>query len=870
VTLHADSGGLFRCIVSNVGGSDTSVAARLHVLHLDRARITQQPDSVTVYEGSLAQFRVAAAGTKPISYQWQKNNIIIAGAVDTFYTVLVAVPADSGASFRCIVSNAGGSDTSLTARLHVLHTSPAGITKQPDSITVYEGTTARFTIIGSGTKPLTYQWQRNGVTISGATDSLYTTPATVHADSGALFRCIVSNPGGSDTSAMALLHVLRLDRAHITKGPDSLTVYEGSSAQFKVVAANTTSLSYQWQKNNISIEGAVDSAYSISVAVRADSGAQFRCIVSNPGGSDTSATALLRVLRVDRAHVTKGPDSLTVYEGAPAEFSIAATGTRPLNFQWQRNNVSISGATDSLYTIPVTLPANSGALFRCIVSNLGGSDTSVTARLRVLRIDRAHITKGPDSAVVYEGLAARFSVTASGTKPISYQWQKNSATIVGAVDSSCTVPATVLADSGALFRCIVSNVGGSDTSLTAGLHVLPIMPARITERPDSITVYEGMSARFTVVASGTKPINFQWQMNSQTILGATDSAYAIAATVRADSGSTFRCIVSNASGRDTSAIALLQVLQIDRVHITKGPDSLAVNDGTPALFSVAATGTRPLNFQWQRNNVSIFGATDSIYTLSTTVHADSGALFRCIVSNLGGSDTSRSGLLCVSLAQPSAPISVALKVYLQGPFSGTEMQTDLLDAGVIPMVQPYSAAPWHFSGTDTVSVVPGGVVDWVLIELRTDADSATKIATRAAFIKSDGTIVGLDGTGSVVFSSVVPGDYYVVVRHRNHLGVMSANPVALTHTSPLYDFTTGTDKYYGASAKALSAGKYGMYAGDANGDGQVRNDDMNDYLRPAMGQSGYKTIDINMNGQVQNDDLNDYLRLNIGKGTKVP
>ena len=71
------------------------------------------------------------------------------------------------------------------------------------------------------------------------------------------------------------------------------------------------------------------------------------------------------------------------------------------------------------------------------------------------------------------------------------------------------------------------------------------------------------------------------------------------------------------------------------------------------------------------------------------------------------------------------------------------------------------------------------------------------MATRAAFIKSDGTIVDVDGTSPVEFSGAASGDYYVVVRHRNHLAVMSAGVVALSAASTAYDFTTGTDKYYG-------------------------------------------------------------------------
>ena len=112
----------------------------------------------------------------------------------------------------------------------------------------------------------------------------------------------------------------------------------------------------------------------------------------------------------------------------------------------------------------------------------------------------------------------------------------------------------------------------------------------------------------------------------------------------------------------------------------------------------------------------------------------------------------------------------------------------------MPTDQPYYAAPWNYSGNEHVGSIPSGVVDWVLVELRSDTTTTT--ATRAAFVKSDGTVVDTDGTSAVAFVSVPAGSYYVVIRHRNHLAVMSAVAVALNSSSSLYDFTTGQGQAY--------------------------------------------------------------------------
>ncbi len=386
---------------------------------------------------------------------------------------------------------------------------------------------------------------------------------------------------------------------------------------------------------------------------------------------------------------------------------------------------------------------------------------------------------------------------------------------------------------------------------------------------------EGSPAQFLVVATGTKPLSYQWQRDTVSISGAMDSMYTIAATVRADSGALFRCIVSNTIGSDTSIAARLHVLRLDSAKITVHPDSVTVNEGSPAQFLVVATGTKPLSYQWQRDTVSISGATDSMYTIAATVHADSGALFRCIVSNIAGNDTSRFGLLRVTVGPPPLPVLVAVKVYLQGPMVDTVMSTNLLNAGVIPLMQPYAAAPWNYAGTDSVNAIPAGVVDWVLIELRSDTASTTTLASSAAFVKSDGAVVDLDGTSAVAFSSLDSGNYFIVVRHRNHLPVMSsARVVCDIDTSPSpYDFSLSQSSAFSTGADGLKAvgTKFAMFSGDGNGDGFINAIDRNTVWRVQNGTLNvYARGDFNLDANVNATDRNLFWRVNNGALSQVP
>jgi hypothetical protein len=162
------------------------------------------------------------------------------------------------------------------------------------------------------------------------------------------------------------------------------------------------------------------------------------------------------------------------------------------------------------------------------------------------------------------------------------------------------------------------------------------------------------------------------------------------------------------------------------------------------------------------------------------------------------------------------------------------------------------------------------VVDWVLVQLR--SNTTTTVATRAAFIKSDGTVVDFDGTSQVSFNGVAAGSYYIVVKHRNHIGVMSASAVPLTGASTLFDFTswTGGQKAYGTvdAMKNLGSNVYGMWSGDADANSGVGASDLVK-TRTAIGSVVYNVSDIDMNGGVGASDLV-VIRANIGRITQIP
>ena len=268
---------------------------------VDLARIVTDPSNVTVDEGQDARFQVTALGMLPLRYAWLAkdsafNDIEISQTRDEPQLTITGVTlADNGNRYEVTVSNAcGRSATSARARLTVLASQPR-IDSQPADISVNEGLTATFTVAASGSRPLTYQWQRNGVDIANATAATYTTAATTSADDAAMYSVVATNARGSTTSAQARLTVLAAPA--IVRGPMPVTVALGQPATFAVVAAGAAPLKYQWRRNGADIAGATAASYTLASTAFADNGANYSVRVSNivlPAGV-VSSDALLTV-----------------------------------------------------------------------------------------------------------------------------------------------------------------------------------------------------------------------------------------------------------------------------------------------------------------------------------------------------------------------------------------------------------------------------------------------------------------------------------------------------------------------------------------------------------------------------------------------
>ena len=583
-------GSQFRCVITSGSTTIYSDIVDLTVRPgTGTPFIILQPQPVNDYVGNTAVFHVAAGGDPELKYEWQYSpgtdswkKCSSAGADTPDFAVPILGYRD-GYRYRCRVTNAVGfiysSHVTLTALGKVV------ITEQPISVSVKEDTTAKFTVGASGID-LSYQWQvasaSNGYiwtnsTLSTAQTASLSVKGYNYRD-GNRYRCKVSNVGGAVYSEPAVLTVLY--KPIITAQPQSVKIAVGDLAIFRVEASGS-GLSYQWQYrtsatgswNNSSGSDAKTATLKV-IGQSYRSGYQYRCIVKNSAGSTYSSAATLTVSKYLKPTITTQPKSVSKTAGGTASFSVTATGGS-LNYQWQFkkpgestwSNCSGEGATSATLDVEAKL-YRSGYQYRCVVTNPAGSTTSNAATLTVNSIAKPTITTHPKSVTVMVGQTATFKVVASNA--VSYQWQFRAKS--SDPWSNCTngTGATLNVEgkayrNGYQYRCAVTNSGGTTYSGAATLTVTALSKPTITKQPVSAAVTIGQSANFTVAATGTGTLSYQWQFRASASEAWSNCTNGTGANLEVvgkayRNGYEYRCAVTNAGGTTYSNAATLTVL----------------------------------------------------------------------------------------------------------------------------------------------------------------------------------------------------------------------------------------------------------------------------------------------------------------------
>ena len=425
-------------------------------------------------------------------------------------------------------------------------------------------------------------------------------------------------------------------------------------------------------------------------------------IASDAAGNLLIADTYNHVIRTGVPHFTalaigSGPQSQSVTATSSVVFSVTASGTGTLSYQWKFNGANlsdqggISGSSTASLTLTTVQVAQAGT-YSVVVTDATLHTATSSATLAV-SATAPTITAQPASQTVALGSAASFSVTATGAP--TYQWTFNGAALSGATNASYAIASVQLSSAGA-YRVIVTNGGGTATSAAATLTV--VAPPTIDTQPAAASVTVGNAASFSVSASGSA--TYQWTFNGAPIAGATSASYAID-HVQFSAAGAYAVNVTNPGGTVTSQSASLTVLPLPPT-ISSAPASQAVNVGAAVSFSVTATGSPA--YQWSFNGAPISGATSSTYSIAAAQVSAAGA-YAVTATNAGGSVASPAALLTVTApfggpsinSQPSSFTAAVGGTVVIGVNATSVITSSQLRALTLIAV-PALTYQWYFDG----------------------------------------------------------------------------------------------------------------------------------------------------------------------------
>ncbi len=424
------------------------------------------------------------------------------------------------------------------------------------------------------------------------------------------------------------------------------------------------------------------------------------------------------------------PEDQAPCEGGPATFTVWASGTAPLSYQWYKDGTVIDGAVAASYTIPSAGPDDVAA-YSVAVTNDHGTITSVTASLTLG--ESSIIDTQPQSTDACEGDDVTFNVVATGPGALTYQWHHDGQVIFGATVPSLTVEDITIFDAGD-YTVSVTGSCGTITSTPATLTIGPTL----LDQPADHAVCEGDSATFCVsVNTGIPPFTYEWYRDGTILPGAPHDACYVFDQVSATDAGEYWAAVTNSCGTAYSATAELTVADEAPV-IDVPPADQTICAGESATFCVTlAGGTPPFSYAWSKDGVPIAGAPDdACFTIDPATAADAG-VYSVSVSNGCAAPVSASAALTVK-----EPPAIDTHPASQSVSEGDPVTLCVtLAAGSPPLTYE-----WRFDGTP-IAGAPDDACFTIAAMSPADAGSYTvAISNACGSVESDAALVTVDQT----------------------------------------------------------------------------------------------------------------------------
>lgn len=607
-------------------------------IQVDPPVVVISPTNRTFLQGANSNLVVVAAGSMPVTYQWYNGTDLVfstnSSSTTNILTLTNIQPSQAG-DYTVTISNSAGVVTSDVATVTVLW-APIIVT-QPQSADAIRGGLAVFSVVADGTPTLRYQWHRDTTRLTIETNSTLVV-FNVQSTNLGRYWVGVTNTYGGLTSQVATLSFPTPPT--IAAQPADTAVPAGNTASFTVGASGSQPFTYQWYFGEDPVPSGIGSTLSLPGVQPAQAGPYY-VIVANAAGSATSHVATLTVLAGGPPTIATEPADQTVVANTTASFNVVAGGVGPFGYQWFKGATALPGETNPTLTLANVQPSQAGG-YQVIVTNANGSVTSRVATLTVQL--PPNITTQPTNQTVVAGTTVQFVVQATGAEPLSYQWWFNGVPMIPAQTQATLTLSNVQAAQAGSYFVMVTNIAGPMMSQIASLTVM--IPPSITKQPTNVTVAPAASASFSVTASGTAPLRYQWWHNTSPLSGQTSATLQLL-NVQAEQAGDYSVVITNVAGAITSQVATL-TLQTPPSITAQPTNLLVVAPGAEAAFSITADGSAPLKYQWWFNQTNALPVgTNATLVLSNALAAHQG-LYQVIVTNAAGSATSQVARLLLT------------------------------------------------------------------------------------------------------------------------------------------------------------------------------------------------------------------------------
>ncbi len=555
------------------------------------------------------------------SYQWKKNGAAISGATSGTYLATTAGNYQVTVTNGQCISTSPNTTVTTSGSTVVSTISPSGTQSICDG-----GSVVLTASTGSG---YTYQWNKDGVAISGATAGTYT------ATTSGAYTVTVTATGCSLTSSATNVVLGTPVTPSVSIEANNTAVCSGTAVIFTATPNNGgASPSYQWKKNGVNISGATSATYTLSTPVNSDVISVVmtsnNACQSTSTASSNSVTLVVNASVTPTVSITAGTNNICSGSSVQFTSSITNGGTTPV-FQWKKNGVNISGATSATYTS--TTLVNGDIISLQLTSNVSCATASTVISNAVTMSVSSAVTPSvviaANNTTVCAGTEVSFTATPTngGTTP-TYQWKKNGVNITGATSSTYTL--TSPANNDAISLVMTSNAACTSTTVatsnTITIAVTSSVTPSVSITADATTVCSGTTVNFnaTPTNGGTVP-TYQWKKNGVNITGATSATYALTSPANGD---VLTVVMTSNSGcvstpTATSNAITLSVTSLITPTATITASSSTFCAGTSVQFTSSITngGTAPA-YQWKKNGSIISGATSATYTSNTLVNGD--------------------------------------------------------------------------------------------------------------------------------------------------------------------------------------------------------------------------------------------------------